>query len=227
MQAVLVMFRADGERRSFSLPREMTVVGRREDCDLRIPLGDVSRKHCRLVKEGDTLRIEDLGSSNGTYHNGQRVQEAVINAGDTIQIGPVVFVAQIDGHPADDELQPFTTQAAAALTASAAGADLVEAATLEEVESEPTVQSDELVEAEELDELEEVGQEQTITGGDSGAGNGHGFDPMEVLQSDEESDASDLVDFDIVEEAEEAADDVQVQISFDDAGNNPRPGERA
>src|SRR5204862_2121380 len=36
MQAVLVMFRSDGERRSFSMARDMTVIGRREDCDLRI-----------------------------------------------------------------------------------------------------------------------------------------------------------------------------------------------
>lgn len=50
MQVVLVMFRADDQRRSFALPRQITVIGRREDCDLRIPLGDVSRKHCRLIQ---------------------------------------------------------------------------------------------------------------------------------------------------------------------------------
>jgi predicted component of type VI protein secretion system len=106
MQVVLVMFRADGERRSFSIVRDMTVIGRREDCDLRIPLGEVSRKHCRMIKDGDTVRLEDLGSSNGTFHNGQRVQEAVLAPGDNVQVGPVSFVVQIDGQPADDELQP-------------------------------------------------------------------------------------------------------------------------
>src|SRR5918998_3489709 len=110
MQAVLVMFRSDGERRSFSVVRDMTVIGRREDCDLRIPLGEVSRKHCRMVRDGDTLRLEDLGSSNGTYLNGQRVErDAVLSPGDSIQVGPVVFVLQLDGVPADDELQPITT----------------------------------------------------------------------------------------------------------------------
>ena len=48
MGLVMVMFRADQQRRSFSVTRDMTVIGRREDCDLRIPLSDVSRKHCRL-----------------------------------------------------------------------------------------------------------------------------------------------------------------------------------
>lgn len=106
MQVVLIMFRADGERRSFSVARDVTVIGRREDCDLRIPLLDVSRKHCRLIKEEQGLRVEDLGSSNGTYLNGQRIQESGVSAGDTIQLGPVVFVVQIDGAPADEQLQP-------------------------------------------------------------------------------------------------------------------------
>ncbi len=106
MQVVLVMFRADGERRSFSIVRDMTVVGRREDCDLRIPLGEVSRKHCRLIKDGEAIRLEDLGSSNGTFHNGERVREATLAPGDTVQIGPVTFMVQIDGVPADEDMQP-------------------------------------------------------------------------------------------------------------------------
>jgi pSer/pThr/pTyr-binding forkhead associated (FHA) protein len=113
MQAVLVMFRNDGERRSFSISREMTVIGRRQDCDLMIPLGEISRKHCRIIREGDTLRLEDLGSSNGTFHNGKRIQETVLEAGDTIQVGPVTFVLQVDGVPADDELKPHGKEGAA------------------------------------------------------------------------------------------------------------------
>lgn len=106
MEVVLVMFKADGHTRSFPLTRDVTVMGRREDCDLRIPLTEVSRKHCRLVKEGDSLRIEDLGSSNGTFQNGQRIQEALLRPGDYIQVGPVVFAVQIDGLPAADAIRP-------------------------------------------------------------------------------------------------------------------------
>ncbi|HEY1683807.1 MAG TPA: FHA domain-containing protein [Tepidisphaeraceae bacterium] len=104
MQVVLVMLKSDGQRRSFPLNREMTVIGRGEDCDLRVPVGDVSRKHCRLVKEDAGLRIEDLGSSNGTFHNGQRVSEAYLAAGDHLKIGPLQFIVQIDGVPAEDEI---------------------------------------------------------------------------------------------------------------------------
>src|SRR5690606_4016984 len=113
MQVVMVMFRADGEKRSFSVSREVTVVGRREDCDLRIPLSDVSRKHCRLIKDGDVLRLEDLGSSNGTFVNGQRVREATLRPGDTVSIGPVSFGVIIDGVPSEAEIQPYAASAAA------------------------------------------------------------------------------------------------------------------
>lgn len=107
MQVVLAMFRSDGDRRSFSLHKDLTVIGRREDCDLRIPLGEISRKHCRLIRDGETLKVEDLGSSNGTYHNGERIQEALLQPGDTIQVGSIAFVVQVDGVPADEQLQPI------------------------------------------------------------------------------------------------------------------------
>jgi pSer/pThr/pTyr-binding forkhead associated (FHA) protein len=113
MQVVLVMFRAEGDKRSFSVTRDVTVIGRREDCDLRIPVSEVSRKHCRIIKDGDSIRAEDLGSSNGTFHNGQRISGSVeLAPGDSVQVGPVVFVLQIDGNPPDDELAPFEDRAA-------------------------------------------------------------------------------------------------------------------
>ena len=104
MEVVLVMFKADGEKRNFPLVRNVTVIGRREDCDLRIPLTEISRKHCRIVKDGENVRVEDLGSSNGTYHNGIRVQESIVKGGDSLQIGPVLFTMQIDGFPLEDDI---------------------------------------------------------------------------------------------------------------------------
>src|SRR5262249_686758 len=59
----------------------------------------VSRIHCSFLCEGKRLRVKDLGSSNGTYVNGLRITEAVLNAGDTVQIGSVKFVVQIVPEP--------------------------------------------------------------------------------------------------------------------------------
>ena len=104
MQVVLVMFRAGGDQRSFTVTRDATVIGRREDCDLRIPVGDVSRKHCRLRRDDSALRLQDMGSSNGTFVNDERITEATLNPGDVIRVGPVQFVVQVDGVPAEDEI---------------------------------------------------------------------------------------------------------------------------
>lgn len=112
MNVVLVMFRENGERRSFSLTRDVTVVGRREDADFRIPLSDVSRKHCRLIKDGNQLIVEDLGSANGTFHNGQRITEAEVAPGDTLQFGSIRFIVQIDGVPSEEELLEAASTAA-------------------------------------------------------------------------------------------------------------------
>jgi pSer/pThr/pTyr-binding forkhead associated (FHA) protein len=75
------------------------MIGRRHNCDLHIPLTSVSRKHCQLNHDDGLWRIRDLGSRNGTYLNGKRVEEAVIQAGDSIRIGPLAFMLQIDGNP--------------------------------------------------------------------------------------------------------------------------------
>jgi pSer/pThr/pTyr-binding forkhead associated (FHA) protein len=106
MQIVLVIFRAGADTQSVSIVQDMTVIGRREECDLRIGILDISRKHCRLIRDFDALRIEDLGSSNGTYVNGVRIREATLAAGDRIQIGPVTLIVQIDGQPPEDEMEP-------------------------------------------------------------------------------------------------------------------------
>ncbi|HEY0009897.1 MAG TPA: FHA domain-containing protein [Tepidisphaeraceae bacterium] len=105
MDVVLIMIRDNGERRSFSLTRERTIIGRREDADFRIPLSDVSRKHCRLSKEDGELLAEDLGSANGTYLNGVRMQKSLLQPGDVLQVGPVQFVVQINGVPTEEDLE--------------------------------------------------------------------------------------------------------------------------
>ena len=103
MDVSLVMFKSDGKRQDFPLNKDHTIVGRKNNCDLRIPLSSVSRQHCEVVVQGQKLKIKDLGSSNGTFHNGNRIQESLLNAGDEITIGPVVFTVIVDGQPASIE----------------------------------------------------------------------------------------------------------------------------
>lgn len=100
MDVNLVLFKKSGRSKAFSLPSSVTIVGRRQDCDLCIPLMIVSKRHCEFNLDGGHLRVRDLNSRNGTFLNGDRVtDQADINPGDKIQIGPLNFVAQIDGKP--------------------------------------------------------------------------------------------------------------------------------
>ncbi|MEX0655598.1 MAG: FHA domain-containing protein [Phycisphaeraceae bacterium] len=109
MDVLLVMFKSDGARRDFQITKDRVIVGRKTDCDLRIPLSSVSRHHCELTidREQQQVALRDLGSSNGTYHNNVRVQEAVLAAGDEVMVGPVVFTVVIDGQP--EEIEPVRT----------------------------------------------------------------------------------------------------------------------
>ena len=101
MDASLIMQARGGNQKVFPLPSHVTVIGRRRNCDLRIPLESVSRRHCQLNYEDATLKLRDLGSRNGTFLNGQKLSddEQPLQAGDRIQIGPIEFILQIDGKP--------------------------------------------------------------------------------------------------------------------------------
>jgi pSer/pThr/pTyr-binding forkhead associated (FHA) protein len=99
MNLSLVMFKSSGEPKAFHIEPGKTVIGRRDDCDLRIPLSQISRKHAIIFVERDKAVLKDLGSVNGTYINNKRVNEQALSPGDHIVIGPVVFTVQIDGEP--------------------------------------------------------------------------------------------------------------------------------
>jgi len=101
MDANLVLFKKDGLQTAFSLPDDLTVIGRRHDCDLCIPLKVVSRRHCQISQNNETVKIRDLDSSGGTFLNGKRISDATVQAGDYITIGPLTFQVQINGEPKD------------------------------------------------------------------------------------------------------------------------------
>lgn len=103
MNANLVLLSKNGSHKTFALPKPVTVLGRRHDCDLRIPLPMISRKHCQLTANAQSMKLRDLGSRAGTFVNGEQVdpeKDIPIKPGDYIGIGPLTFVCQIDGKPA-------------------------------------------------------------------------------------------------------------------------------
>lgn len=125
MDANLVLFKKDGSQKAFSLPDNVTVIGRRHDCDLCVPLMIVSRRHCQLSQNNETVKIRDLDSRSGTFLNGKRISDATVEAGDYITIGPLTFLLQIDGEPREVKPpQPAQPKAAPKKTAPKSPAEV-------------------------------------------------------------------------------------------------------
>ena len=99
MDVTLILFKKDGSQKAFLLPSNLTVIGRRHDCDLCVPLMTVSRRHCQLSLNGEAVKLRDLDSQAGTFVNNQRITDATVKAGDYITIGPLTFMVQINGEP--------------------------------------------------------------------------------------------------------------------------------
>jgi pSer/pThr/pTyr-binding forkhead associated (FHA) protein len=79
------------------LTREMTLIGRKEDCDLQLDHKSISKLHCVLVKADGLIHLRDLGSTNGTRVNGQRVRRAMLLPNDQIHIASVPFQVKLGG----------------------------------------------------------------------------------------------------------------------------------
>ena len=73
------------------ITKDLTLVGRKDDCDLRLNHKSVSKQHCVLVKTDGLLLLRDLGSTNGTRVNGQRVRRAALLPDDQLTIAVFKF----------------------------------------------------------------------------------------------------------------------------------------
>jgi pSer/pThr/pTyr-binding forkhead associated (FHA) protein len=99
-------FKLRGEDGEHPLGQGPNIIGRTTDADIPIDRTEVSRHHCRIVITGTTATIEDLGSKNGTYLNGERLQQPTLLAnGDEIWIGRSVarFRFLVEGEPTQTE----------------------------------------------------------------------------------------------------------------------------
>ncbi len=97
---VLTIANLAGETlRTFDLARveaahSRVLIGRADDCDVRITHATVSRHHCAIEPvedEPDEWMIRDLGSTHGLIVDGERVQEAAVHAGLEVRLGPAVL----------------------------------------------------------------------------------------------------------------------------------------
>ncbi len=100
------------------------VIGRSSDLDMVLVEDMVSRKHAKIVLSGGKVTIEDLGSTNGTFVNGEKVKQARLKEGDRILIGTSILKLVHQGENAEDldekQVRQKLEEAAAAHAAKAA-----------------------------------------------------------------------------------------------------------
>ena len=78
--------------RKFRLrPGQILFAGRSSSTDIFIDENLVSRRHAKFAWVNDEVKVQDLGSTNGTFVNGRKVQGATLNSGDKVQIGQTLM----------------------------------------------------------------------------------------------------------------------------------------
>ncbi|MDB9822157.1 FHA domain-containing protein [Deltaproteobacteria bacterium] len=65
------------------------IIGRIPDCEIQLLVENVSRKHARIIYRNEEYQVEDLGSTNGIYVNGIKVEKCILREHDIIEIGGV------------------------------------------------------------------------------------------------------------------------------------------
>jgi pSer/pThr/pTyr-binding forkhead associated (FHA) protein len=85
--ALLVVQRGPGAGSRYLLDTDLSTVGRHPESDIFLDDITVSRRHVEFRRSEDAFRVHDVGSLNGTYLNGDRVDDAALQNGDEVRIG--------------------------------------------------------------------------------------------------------------------------------------------
>lgn len=113
----LHIFLSDSSQQTFDIVEEKTTVGRIEGNSLRLDDPSVSSHHAEILLIGDQLHVRDLGSTNGTFLNGEPIADAALNPGDEVRFGAVVCMVGgqeniiSDAQPLPDSAAPATLAA--------------------------------------------------------------------------------------------------------------------
>ena len=88
------LFVVQGRPRGMEIPVPIPefIIGRDPQCNLRPATLAASRLHCAILQRDDAVYVRDIGSTNGTFVNGNRIEgEVQVRNGDCLQVGPLMF----------------------------------------------------------------------------------------------------------------------------------------
>lgn len=120
-QYQLVMQTGPNPGKVFALSKNQIVMGRDIECDISINDVEVSRNHTRLILGSDTYSVEDMGSTNGTYVNEEKISgQQTLNGNDVVRMGDnVTMVFEIiDGDPLATKLADSESASPPTLTST-------------------------------------------------------------------------------------------------------------
>lgn len=127
-----------------TLKRDVIVVGRKPGlCDLIVERPSVSKLHCVLVKTDGLLFVRDLGSTNGTKVNGQRVTRGALLPGDELAFASVRFRVHLGPDPSEPEAEEQDEALAGTLYDAEVAPEFDEEFADENVADEPDEEDDE------------------------------------------------------------------------------------
>jgi diguanylate cyclase (GGDEF)-like protein len=86
-QAYLIVLAGSSMGEMYKITHEKTIIGRGQRADVRMMDEGVSREHCEILLEGEKIVLHDLGSTNGTYCRGLRIDRHELQDGDKILVG--------------------------------------------------------------------------------------------------------------------------------------------
>jgi two-component system cell cycle response regulator len=90
--ATLLVLSGSNVGEMYRIDKDAIVIGRGDRVDVRLVDDGISREHVRLSKVADGVELADLGSTNGTYCNGKRVQQQLLAEGDKILLGSTTIL---------------------------------------------------------------------------------------------------------------------------------------
>jgi len=102
-QAYLIVLAGSAMGEMFKVSNNPTIIGRGQTAHIRMMDEGISREHCNIQIEGEHLVLHDLGSTNGTFCQGARVDRHVLEDGDKILVGSST-VLKFTYHDSLDEL---------------------------------------------------------------------------------------------------------------------------
>jgi hypothetical protein len=91
----VVLVSLNGRTQTYPLIKEETFLGRHDTNDIHVPEQTVTGRHAVIRLKSGKVSIEDLGSTNGTFVNGERIRSKEINAGDRIRVGQIEITVKV------------------------------------------------------------------------------------------------------------------------------------